>query len=128
MNNEYWSYILVIVGLFGFIVVGRKNWWGWYVNLAGQALWFTYAVVTQQWGFIIGSVAYTVIFSLNAYKWTRERFAPLWVGESHHAKLTNIQAYTEEEATRKFHNTFHHDPYTVFKMVNKVSEPARHAK
>lgn len=132
MSNEYWSYILVVTGLFGFIVVGRKVWWGWYINLASQALWFAYAVVTEQWGFIIGSIAYTAIFSLNAYKWTRTRFAPLWVGESHYAKLTNIQAYTEEEAVRKFNHTFHHDPHTITKVMGLAygsgEEPARHAK
>lgn len=127
MNNEYWSYILVIVGLIGFVVVGRKVWWGWYVNLVSQILWFTYAIVTQQWGFLIGAVAYTLIFSINAYKWTRDRFAPLWVGESSYAKLSNIQAYTEEEAQRKFHNAFHHDADTVYKAPLATVAPVRHA-
>lgn len=122
MNYEYWSYILVVTGLLGFIAVGRKVWWGWYVNLGSQALWFTYAIVTQQWGFLIGAVAYTLIFSLNAYKWTRERFAPLWIGESETAKLTNIQAYTAEEAGRKFQAVFHHEPETLYQITN-IDEP-----
>jgi energy-coupling factor transporter transmembrane protein EcfT len=133
MSNEYWSYILVIVGLLGFVVVGRKIWWGWYINLVSQVLWFTYAIVTQQWGFLIGAIAYTIIFSINAYKWTRDRFAPLWACESNYAKLSNIQAYTEEEASRKFHNMFHHDPTAIYKIPTydtgdkNPAEPVRHA-
>ena len=131
MDNTYWSYILTIVGLLGFVAVGQKVWWAWYVNLFCQALWFTYSVTTQQWGFFIGAVAYTLIFALNAYKWTRERYAPLWVGESETAKLTNIQAYTTEEAARKFHIVFHHDPKTLCRVEDTEPEPVKplsHAK
>lgn len=131
MDIAYGSYILTIVGLFGFIAVGRKVWWAWYVNIIGQILWFIYSVTTQQWGFFIGAVAYTIIFSLNAFKWTRERYAPLWVGESETAKLTNIQAYSAEEASRKFHIVFHHDPETLYRLMDTQLEeekPLSHAK
>ena len=70
--NQYWSYLLTIVGLVGFILAGKKIWWCWYVNVACQALWFTYAIVTKQYGFIVASVVYTVVFTQNAIKWTRE--------------------------------------------------------
>lgn len=128
MDNVYWSYILTIVGLLGFIAVGRKIWWAWFVNLGCQILWFTYSIVTQQWGFLIGAVAYTLIFSLNAYKWTRERYAPLWIGESETAKLTNIQAYNVEEASQKFNLVFHHDPETVIRVGEELVKPIKHAK
>jgi hypothetical protein len=128
VSTEYWSYVLVVVGLLGFVVVGQKVWWGWYINLASQVLWFTYAIVTEQWGFLIGAIAYTLIFSINAYKWTRTRFAPLWIGESSHAKLSNIQAYTEDEAARKFHLMFHHDADKVYRAPVAKVEPVRHAR
>ena len=70
--NQYWSYVLTVVGLVGFILAGRKVWWCWYVNVACQALWFTYAIMTKQYGFIVASVVYTVVFTQNAIKWTRE--------------------------------------------------------
>ena len=127
MNNEYWSYILVIAGLIGFVITGQKIWWGWYINLGSQVLWFVYAIVTEQWGFLIGALAYTVIFLLNAYKWTRERFAPLWACESDMAKLTNVQAYSKEEAARKFHTMFHHDAHTVYKIPKYDSGPVQTA-
>jgi hypothetical protein len=74
----FWSWILTVVGLTGFVLAGRKVWWAWYINIACQGLWFTYALVTHQYGFIVASVAYTVVFTQNAVKWTRER-----KGEAH---------------------------------------------
>lgn len=67
------DYILMAAGLLGFYLAGRKVWWAWYVNIATQVLWFIYAVTTQQWGFLLGAIVYTVLFSINAYKWTRDR-------------------------------------------------------
>lgn len=68
-----WSWILTAVGLTGFVLAGRKVWWAWYVNLACQGLWFAYALVTEQFGFIVASVVYTFVFAQNAVRWTRER-------------------------------------------------------
>jgi hypothetical protein len=73
MSNQYWSWLLSIIGVSGFILAGRKIWWCWYINIACQVLWFTYAVVTEQWGFIVGAIFYTAVFVDNARKWTRDR-------------------------------------------------------
>lgn len=73
MDNQLWSWLLTIVGVTGFILAGRKVWWAWYVNLACQILWFAYAIITQQWGFIVAALVYSVVFTQNAIKWTRER-------------------------------------------------------
>lgn len=72
MSYQYWSWLLTVVGVTGFILAGRKVWWCWYVNIACQGLWITYAIVTKQWGFIVASLVYTVVFAQNALKWTRE--------------------------------------------------------
>lgn len=72
MDNQLWSWILTAVGLAGFILAGKKVWWCWYVNLGCQVLWFTYAIVTEQYGFIVASIAYSVVFYRNAVKWTKE--------------------------------------------------------
>lgn len=68
----WWSFILTIIGLTGFWLAGKKVWWAWYVNIFNQALWAGYAVVTHQWGFLVGAAVYTVVFAQNAYKWTTE--------------------------------------------------------
>lgn len=75
MSNELWSWILSVVGITGFVLAGRKVWWSWYVNLGCQILWFTYAIVTQQYGFIFAALAYSVVFTQNAIKWTKEHRA-----------------------------------------------------
>ncbi len=66
------DWALTAVGLTGFVLAGRKVWWAWYVNLACQALWMIYALTTQQYGFIVAALAYTVVFTRNSIKWTRE--------------------------------------------------------
>ena len=67
------DWVLTIVGLTGFVLAGRKVWWAWYVNLACQALWLAYALITQQYGFIVAALAYSVVFTRNAIAWTRDR-------------------------------------------------------
>lgn len=74
MSDQYWSWLLGVVGVVGFILAGRKVWWSWYINLACQALWFAYAIVTEQYGFIATALVYTVVFGKNAISWTMERF------------------------------------------------------
>jgi NADH:ubiquinone oxidoreductase subunit 5 (subunit L)/multisubunit Na+/H+ antiporter MnhA subunit len=67
-----WSWILAVVGLAGFVLAGRHVWWCWYINLGCQVLWFAYAIVTHQFGFIASAIVYSVVFFGNARKWTRE--------------------------------------------------------
>lgn len=68
----YWSWVLTIIGLTGFVLAGQKVWWSWYINLACQALWFAYAIVTQQYGFVVAAIVYSFVFFRNAVKWTKE--------------------------------------------------------
>jgi hypothetical protein len=70
--NQIWSYVLGVIGVFGFILAGRRIWWSWYVNIACQFLWFAYAIVTNQLGFLLSSVVYFVVFIGNARKWTKD--------------------------------------------------------
>lgn len=70
-----WSYLLTGVGCTGFWLAGRKVWWSWWVNVGCQGLWASYAVATQQWGFLLGIPVYLVVFIPNAVRWTREHRA-----------------------------------------------------
>lgn len=92
MDNQLWSWVLTAVGLTGFVLAGRKVWWCWYINIACQALWFTYAIVTEQYGFIVASLAYTFVFTQNAVKWTRE-----------HKLRKKINERPKNDACRRFH-------------------------
>lgn len=75
MNDQLWSWILGAVGLAGFILAGKKIWWSWYINVFCQILWFTYAIVTNQLGFIATALVYSVVFTKNAIAWTKEHRA-----------------------------------------------------
>jgi hypothetical protein len=75
VNAAYWSWLLTAVGVTGFVLAGRRVWWAWYVNLGCQALWLTYAIATNQYGFIVAAAVYTVVFTRNAIAWTRDRHA-----------------------------------------------------
>lgn len=72
MENQIWSIVLSLVGTVGFYFVGKKMWWAWYINVACQGLWFTYAIVSKQYGFFIGVVVFGFVFTKNAIEWTRE--------------------------------------------------------
>lgn len=66
------DWLVTIVGVVGFYLAGKKVWWAWYVNIANQVLWLIFAVVTEQWGFLIGIPLYMSVFVKNAYDWTKE--------------------------------------------------------
>lgn len=70
--SPLWSYVLTAIGVTGFVLAGRKVWWCWYLNIANQIIWVAYSVLTEQWGFLIGVLVYTVVFTKNAISWTRE--------------------------------------------------------
>lgn len=69
----WWSWLLTAVGVTGLYFAGRKVWWAWFVGLGAQALWLTYAVVTQQWGFVVSVFAYGSVYAINARKWVAAR-------------------------------------------------------
>ena len=70
--NQWWSWVLTITGVSTFILAGRKVWWSWYVGLVAQVLWLAYALITMQWGFLVGVVVYSVVYTQNTIAWTRE--------------------------------------------------------
>lgn len=74
--SDWWSWALTLIGVTGFWLAGRKVWWCWYVNIANQVLWVAYAVLSQQWGFLLGVPIYLAVFGRNAYRWTRDHHAP----------------------------------------------------
>jgi hypothetical protein len=69
--NAYWSYLLTGVGITGLYLAGRRKAWGWAVGIGAQSLWVTYAIATHQWGFIVSSVAYTVVYTKNFLAWQK---------------------------------------------------------
>lgn len=67
-----WSWILSAVGVCGLFFVGKKHWWGWAIAFANECLWTIYALVTKQYGFIFGALAYMTVHAKNAANWKSE--------------------------------------------------------
>ena len=72
MNAELFSWLVTVVGLFGFWLAGNKVWWAWYVNIANQVMWVIFAVVSGYYAFLLGTAFYLFVFVKNAIQWTRE--------------------------------------------------------
>lgn len=73
--DQIFSWVVTLVGCFGFWLGGKKIWWSWYVNIANQIAWVIFAVITGYYAFLIGTAVYSVVFVRNAYLWTRDHFA-----------------------------------------------------
>lgn len=72
-DGWWWSWILGLLGVVGFVLAGRKIWWAWYVNIGTQFLWLAYAIITWQLGFLVSAAVYFFVFTQNAVRWTKER-------------------------------------------------------
>jgi cell division protein FtsX len=69
---HYWSYILAPFGLVGMWLSGKKNRNGWLLGLLTQTLWLAYSIQTEQYGFIVGTVAYGAVYLKNYLNWGKK--------------------------------------------------------
>lgn len=65
----YWSWILTVVSLAGLWTTGNRKRWGWLLSLGSEGLWIAYAILYHQYGFIVMSVIFSVIYIRNWRKW-----------------------------------------------------------
>jgi nicotinamide riboside transporter PnuC len=65
----WWSWVLAVIGVAGIFFVGRKTIWGWLVLLFNELLWITYALITDQYGFIFSALAYAVVYIRSYMHW-----------------------------------------------------------
>jgi hypothetical protein len=70
--NEYWSYLLAVIGVSGIFLVGRKTIWGWLILCVNECIWIAYALATKQYGFIIMAVAYAAVYVKSYIGWRRD--------------------------------------------------------
>lgn len=66
---QYWSWILMAVGVFGLRVAGKHNRLGWAVGFGAQGLWIAFAITTKQYGFIVSALAYGWVYAANFLSW-----------------------------------------------------------
>jgi hypothetical protein len=70
--DQYWSWLLAVVGVTGIYVVGRKTIWGWLVLLVNECIWILYALATEQYGFIAMATAYALVYIKSYRQWRRD--------------------------------------------------------
>lgn len=59
----WWSWLLSAAGAASLFIAGTHPRIGWLMGLALQPVWATYAVVSQQWGFLASTVPFTVVLA-----------------------------------------------------------------
>ena len=72
IGMEIWSWALAVVGVVGIYFVGKKTLWGWFVLLFNETLWIAYAIVTEQYGFIVSAIAYGAVYIQSYIHWKRD--------------------------------------------------------
>ena len=68
-----WSWVLAVIGVAGIYFVGRKTIWGWLVLLFNEALSITYALITDQYGYIFSALAYAIVYIRSYIHWSKEK-------------------------------------------------------
>jgi hypothetical protein len=68
----WWSWILAISGTGAMFVIGRKKRWGWLWFIFNECLWVTYSLITKQYGFILGAMAYGTVAIKSFLHWSRD--------------------------------------------------------
>lgn len=68
----WWSWLLTAIGVTGLYFAGKKRPWAWLIGLGAQFLWAAYAIVTDQWGFLVSAAAYGWVYARNARLWMRQ--------------------------------------------------------
>lgn len=69
-NIALWSYVLTAFGLVTGLLQSQGHRYGWYLALASQGLWGAYAVITHQWGFVVGVITGVAIAANGIRKLT----------------------------------------------------------
>jgi hypothetical protein len=68
----YMPWGMSLLTIYGYWVIGNKNWRSWYVPLVTQVLWFFWIALSGNWGFLPAAFFLTAIAIRNLLKWRRE--------------------------------------------------------
>lgn len=73
MAAHWWSYALAPFSLAGMWLVGKKrNYRGWLLSFTTQFVWLAYAIDTQQYGFMPGTIGYMCLYWASFQDWRRD--------------------------------------------------------
>lgn len=68
--SMWWSFGLTALGVTGLYLAGCQKKSGWMLGLLAQFIWIAYAIVTKQYGFILGALIYGSAYARNWYRWS----------------------------------------------------------
>jgi hypothetical protein len=68
----YMPWVMSLATVYGYWVIGNKNWKSWYVPLVTQSLWFVWIALSGNYGFLPAAVFLSAIAIRNLFKWRRE--------------------------------------------------------
>jgi hypothetical protein len=71
---EYLPYLMSFLSYLMMHLVGNKNTLGWVLGLMNQSLWFTWVIVSEQWGFLPMVLMFTFAYIRNYLKWKKDDF------------------------------------------------------
>lgn len=71
--NNYASYVLVLSGAAAMFVIGRKKRFGWLWFIFNEFMWTAYALITKQYGFILGAILYAGVGVRSFLHWKKKR-------------------------------------------------------
>jgi hypothetical protein len=72
MTGLQWSWLLAGMGTIGMFFVGKKRWEAFLWLIVMECLWIVFAIQTKTYGFILGSIAYIVVYTRNATTWRKK--------------------------------------------------------
>lgn len=75
--SPVWSWVLGLPGAGVLLLVGdeKTKRLGWTCGLALQAVWYSYAITTGQWGFVVSATAFTLVNARGLVRWHHQRRA-----------------------------------------------------
>jgi hypothetical protein len=70
MIHPAWSWLLTGTTCTALLLAGTagRRRLGWGLALGGEALWAIYAVTTEQYGFLVGAVAFAAVYARNLWR------------------------------------------------------------
>lgn len=70
-----WSYLIAAIGITAMWLAGMEKTrrLGWELALLQQGVWMWYALTTEQYGFILGAAAATLVFARNLWRQENDR-------------------------------------------------------
>ena len=63
--------IVTIVNLIGLFMIVQRKWLGWVLFGVSEAIWLVFAVMDQDWWWLVGQIGYVAVAGYGVYLWRR---------------------------------------------------------